>query len=91
MLLHHFLLQLDFPTAGEKQITFFPGRGGKNYLASLNIQEEFCADEDLEDLSEGKGATVDEELANLSAAATASATDEEEDDALSYFQKLAEE
>ena len=48
-------------------------------------------DEDLEDLSEGKGATVDEELANLSAAATASATDEEEDDALSYFQKLAEE
>jgi len=49
------------------------------------------ADEDLEDLSEGKGATVDEELANLSAAATASATDEEEDDALSYFQKLAEE
>ena len=49
------------------------------------------ADEDLEDLSEGKGGTVDEELANLSAAATASATDEEEDDALSYFQKLAEE
>ena len=49
------------------------------------------ADEDLEDLSEGKGATVDEELANLSAAATASATEEEEDDALSYFQKLAEE
>ena len=49
------------------------------------------ADEDLEDLSEGKGATVDEELANLSAAATASATDEEEDDALSYYQKLAEE
>ena len=49
------------------------------------------ADEDLEDLSEGKGATVDEELANLSAAATASATDEEEDDALIYFQKLAEE
>ena len=49
------------------------------------------ADEDLEDLSEGKGATVDEELANLSAAATASATDEEEDEALSYFQKLAEE
>ena len=49
------------------------------------------ADEDLEDLSEGKGATVDEDLANLSAAATASATDEEEDDALSYFQKLAEE
>ena len=49
------------------------------------------ADEDLEDLSEGKGATVDEELTNLSAAATASATDEEEDDALSYFQKLAEE
>ena len=48
-------------------------------------------DEDLEDLSEGKGATVDEELANLSAAATASATEEEEDDALSYFQKLAEE
>ena len=49
------------------------------------------ADEDLEDLSEGKGATVDEELANLSASATASATEEEEDDALSYFQKLAEE
>ena len=49
------------------------------------------ADEDLEDVSEGKGATVDEELANLSAAATASATEEEEDDALSYFQKLAEE
>ena len=49
------------------------------------------ADEDLEDLSEGKGATVNEELANLSAAATASATEEEEDDALSYFQKLAEE
>jgi len=49
------------------------------------------ADEDLEDVSEGKGATVDEELANLASAATASATDEEEDDALSYFQKLAEE
>ena len=47
------------------------------------------ADEDLEDLSEGKGATIDEELSNLSAAATAST--EEEDDALSYFQKLAEE
>jgi len=49
------------------------------------------ADEDLEDVSEGKGATVDEELANLASAATTSATDEEEDDALSYFQKLAEE
>ena len=49
------------------------------------------ADEDLEDVSEGKGATVDEELANLASAATSSATDEEEDDALSYFQKLAEE
>ena len=49
-----------------------------------------AADEDLEDLSEGKGATIDEELSNLSAAATTASSDEE-DDALSYFQKLAEE
>jgi len=49
--------------------------------------------EDLEDLSEGLGTpSVDEELSNLASAATASTTvDEEEDDALSYFQKLAEE
>ena len=50
-------------------------------------------DEELEDLSEGlnrpSSAELDE-ISNLSAAATAS-TDEEEDDALSYFQKLAEE
>ncbi len=50
-------------------------------------------DEDLEDLSEGKRPTTEDldAISNLSAAATASATDEEEDDALSYFQKLAEE
>jgi hypothetical protein len=50
-------------------------------------------DEELEDLSEGlnrpSSAELDE-ISNLSAAATAS-TDEDEDDALSYFQKLAEE
>jgi hypothetical protein len=50
-------------------------------------------DEDLEDLSEGRGNTVEEELSNLRASATAASADvdEEEDDALSYFQKLAEE
>ena len=50
-------------------------------------------DEALEDLSEGKRPTTEDldAISNLSAAATASATDEEEDDALSYFQKLAEE
>ena len=50
-------------------------------------------DEDLEDLSEGRGDTVEEELSNLRASATAASADvdEEEDDALSYFQKLAEE
>ena len=47
--------------------------------------------EDLEDLSEGKRPTSAEldEISNLSAAATE--TTEDEDDALSYFQKLAEE
>ena len=48
--------------------------------------------EDLEDLSEGKNrpsqAELDE-ISNLSSAATE--TTEDEDDALSYFQKLAEE
>ena len=51
-------------------------------------------DEDLEDLSEGRGNTVEEELSNLRASATPASADvdtEEEDDALSYFQKLAEE
>ena len=48
--------------------------------------------EELEDLSEGLNRPSTEELneiSNLSAAATA--TTEDEDDALSYFQKLAEE
>ena len=51
-------------------------------------------DEDLEDLSEGRGNTVEEELSNLRASASPASADvdtEEEDDALSYFQKLAEE
>ena len=51
-------------------------------------------DEDLDDLSEGRGNTVEEELSNLRASATPASADvdtEEEDDALSYFQKLAEE
>ena len=48
--------------------------------------------EDLEDQSEGLNRPSADELdaiSNLSAAATA--TTEDEDDALSYFQKLAEE
>ena len=47
--------------------------------------------EDLEDLSEGKRPSQTEldQISNLSAAATE--TTEDEDDALSYFQKLAEE
>ena len=47
--------------------------------------------EDLEDLSEGKRPSQAEldQISNLSAAATE--TTEDEDDALSYFQKLAEE
>ena len=45
--------------------------------------------EDPEVVNEDSGReTVDEELSNLTAAATAST--EEEDDALSYFQQLAE-
>ena len=48
------------------------------------------ADEDLEDLSEGKNYTPDFSSRKEPVAATTSASSDE-DDALSYFQKLAEE
>ena len=48
------------------------------------------SDEDLEDLSEGKNYTPDFSSRKEPVAATTSASSDE-DDALSYFQKLAEE
>ena len=62
--------------------------GTKLPTGSLRYQDPEVADEDNH---REVTAPVDEELAKLTAAATPAADTEEEDDALSYFQKLAED
>tara|TARA_B100000287_G_scaffold20180_3_gene20177 strand:- start:10518 stop:11435 length:918 start_codon:yes stop_codon:yes gene_type:complete len=62
--------------------------GTKLPTGSLRYQDPEIADEDNH---REVVAPVDEELAKLTAAATPAADTEEEDDALSYFQKLAED
>tara|TARA_B100001250_G_scaffold292451_1_gene254080 strand:- start:18600 stop:19460 length:861 start_codon:yes stop_codon:yes gene_type:complete len=62
--------------------------GTKLPTGSLRYQDPEVADEDNH---REVAAPVDEELAKLTAAATPAANTEDEDEALSYFQKLAEE
>ena len=62
--------------------------GTKLPTASIRYQDPEVADEDNH---REVAAPVDEELAKLTAAATPAANTEDEDEALSYFQKLAEE
>ncbi len=86
--LNEFTADDQFKTYEDLTKRFDTVLGTKLPTGSLRYQDPEIADEDNH---REVVAPVDEELAKLTAAATPAADTEEEDDALSYFQKLAED